>query len=118
MIKLMFAGALALALVGDASAQTSSQWSQLLTYVGNQTKLIIDLRARMERMEASDAQQRATINTAIGALDQERCRVSRLIASIRDQVERNIPMTWVEDVACSDLKSPPPAFPQPLPAPQ
>lgn len=118
MLKLVMAGVLALLMTSDASAQTSAQWSQMLSYVGQQSKLIIDLRSRMERMEASDAQQRATINVTVAALDQERCRISRLSNAIRDQVEKGIAMTWVENVACVDLKSPLPPFPTPLPAPQ
>lgn len=120
MIRFMLIGALALLIGSDASAQTSAQWSQLLSYVSQQTKLIIDLRTRMERMEASDAQQRATLNATIAALDQERCRISRLTTAFKDYYGNSPPIvpTWVEGVACVDLKSPVPPFPVPIQAPQ
>jgi septal ring factor EnvC (AmiA/AmiB activator) len=122
MIKLFAVGAVALALGGisdAAQAQTSTQWSQLVNYVGQQSKLILDQRSRIERLEAENAQQRTTINAAIAALDQERCRVSRLTGVIKDMLkDPPILPTWVENVACIDLKSPVPPFPQPLPAPQ
>jgi septal ring factor EnvC (AmiA/AmiB activator) len=122
MIKLLTASVIALALGGisdAAQAQTSTQWSQLVNYVGQQSKLILDQRSRIERLEAENAQQRETINTTIAALEQERCRVSRLNGTIRDMLkEPPILPTWYENVACVDLKSPVPPFPAQLPAPQ
>lgn len=122
MIKLIAAGAIALALGGisdAAQAQTSAQWSQLVNYVGQQSKLILDQRSRIERLEAENAQQRATINTTIAALDQERCRVSRLSGAVRDMLKQPpVLPTWFDGVACIDMKSPVPPFPAPLPAPQ
>ena len=122
MIKLLAAGAVVLALGGisdAAQAQTSTQWSQLVAYIGQQSKLILDQRSRIERLEAENAQQRTTINAAIVALDQERCRVNRLTGALRDMTQQppNLP-TFVENVSCSDLTSPVPPFPAQLPAPQ
>jgi hypothetical protein len=121
-MRALIIGALAAAgimLAADSHAQTSAQWSQLIGYVGQQSKLIIDLRARVETLEAENTRQRNTINQTIAALDQERCRTSRLSTAVRDATltEPTRPITLVDNVACIDLKSPPPPFPSPLAAP-
>lgn len=115
MLKFVAGCAIWLLLATSASAQTAAQWSQLLSYVSQQTRLIIDLRARMERMEDSDARQRSAINATIVALDQERCRISRLINSVRDNIDSGAQITLIDGVACIDLKSPVPPFPDQLP---
>lgn len=113
MIKALLAAAFALTL-NNASAQSAAQWSQLLSYVSQQTKLIIDLRSRVDRLEASDRQLRSTLNVTISALDQERCRVSRLTTSLVDFVGKGIAPDLVDGVSCIDLKSPAPEFPTEL----
>lgn len=119
MMKIIAAGVVALGISTSAQAQTSTQWSQLMAYISQQSKLILDQRSRIERLEAENAQQRATINATIAALDQERCRVSRLTGALTDMTKvPPIMPTFVDGVACADLKSLPPPFPAPLPAPQ
>jgi uncharacterized coiled-coil protein SlyX len=110
------AGAL---LAADSHAQTSAQWSQLVGYVGQQSRVILEMRGRIERLEAENAQQRETINATITQLDQQRCRVSRLTVAFKDYTG-NVPPTqpqWVDGVSCIDLKSAVPPFPALLPSP-
>ena len=102
--------AVALAIGGPvpAHAQTSAQWSQLVAYVGKLANRMLEQQTEIERLKA-------TLNTTIGALEQERCRTNRLQASLRAAIESSTPITWVDNVACFDLKSPVPPFPEPLP---
>jgi hypothetical protein len=123
MIKLTAAAVIALALGGvseGAHAQSTAQWSQLVAYVSKLANRMLDQQIEIERLRAVDALHRETINITIGALDNERCRTSRTLAAIRDATaaEPTKPILTVENVACVDLKSPPPPFPQVLPAPQ
>jgi hypothetical protein len=116
-VKLAAAAAVALVLGGPvpAHAQTAQQWSQLLAYVAQQSRLIIDLRSRLEVAEQEAEQLRRAYNESVAALDQERCRINRLTGALQDLLkEPPIRPTWVEGVACSDLKSPLPPFPQPV----
>lgn len=108
-------------LATDSHAQTNAQWSQLVQYVGQQSRVILEMRSRIERLEAANEQQRQTINASIAALDQERCRVTRLTAAVQKfAVAPPSPPaypTFTDNVACADLKSPIPPFPAALPAP-
>lgn len=93
-----------------ANAQTPAQWSQLVAYVAKLANRMLDQQQEIEL-------HKQTINTLIGALDQERCRIGRTIEALRSATaqEPTTPVTVVENVACSDLKSPPPPFPTPIP---
>lgn len=112
---------LAVGLHGDARAQTSAQWSQLVNYVGKLAGRLLEQQTQIERLTAENEQQRQTINVAIEALDQERCRISRLNQAVKEFAVQ-APVTpvypeFVSNVACKDLASPVPPFPVPLAVP-
>lgn len=105
----------------DAHAQSAAQWSQLVSYVGRLANRLLEQQAQIERLTAENEQQRQTINVTIEALDQERCRISRLNQTVKEFAVQP-PATpvypeFVSNVACKDLASPVPPFPVPLAVP-
>jgi hypothetical protein len=108
-MKVLAAVFLSLFLV-TAQAQTPAQWSQLVAYVGKLANRMLDQQQEIEL-------HKQTINVLIEALDQERCRISRTISSLKAATaqEPTTPVTTVENVACKDLVSPVPPFPTPIP---
>lgn len=101
----------------DARAQTPAQWSQLVAYVGRLAQRSIDQGIELERLRAVEALHREAINTAIGWMENDRCRINRLNAFLEEatKAEPTKPIVLVHNVACADLKSPLPPFPARLP---
>ncbi|MBP7548692.1 MAG: hypothetical protein KA761_00280 [Gemmatimonadaceae bacterium] len=118
----LLAAALFMAAASEAHAQTSSQWSQLVAYVGKLANRMLDQQAEIERLKAENEQQRKHINDTRVYLVDWTCKWNGFVKQVSTMTTTGVlqPIPFYEGVACGEtdpVKFPGPLLPPALPAP-
>lgn len=118
----LLAAALFMAAASEAHAQTSSQWSQLVAYVGKLANRMLDQQAEIERLKAENEQQRQVINGTRAYLVDWTCKYNGFVKQVSDITTTGVkkPIPYLEGVACGQTdptKFPAPTLPASMPAP-